>query len=201
MAHHFLYLLCVYLFSSNLSAQPIKIVIIGDSLTEGYGIAKTSAYPFLLEQKLKKQNPDVQVINAGSSGSTSASALSRMEWHLKGNPQIVILALGANDGLRGFSIEAAQNNLQKAIDLAKKNSVKIIIAGMKMPLNYGEKYRTDYENLFKTLSEKNNIPLIPFLLEGVATEPKLNLPDGIHPNEKGHEKIAETVFNSLKKHL
>ncbi len=186
---------------SSLGEDIYKIVIIGDSLTEGYGIAKSSAYPYLVEKKLQKLNPKIQLINAGSSGSTSASAVSRMQWHLKAKPQMILLALGANDGLRGFSVEATQNNLQKAIDLAHKDSVKLILVGMKMPMNYGEKYRRDYENLFKTLAIQNKIPLIPFLLEGVATISELNLSDGIHPNEKGHLKMADTVFKEIIKHI
>ena len=141
------------------------------------------------------------MINAGSSGSTSASAFSRMRWHLKGKPKIVILALGANDGLRGTKVDATKANLGKAIDLALKANCTVYLAGMKLPMNYGEKYRKDFEAVFKALVKEKKIKEIPFLLKGVGGRPKLNLADGIHPNEKGHEIIAQTVYEVIKKDL
>lgn len=178
------------------------VLILGDSLTEGYGVSKTAAFPnqlqVLLNQKFAKQK--TKVINAGSSGSTSASALSRLKWHLRSKPNVLLLALGANDGLRGFSVSATKKNLQKTIALAKENKIKVILAGMKLPLNYGEKYRNDFESTFKDLAKSEKIEFIPFLLKDVGGQPQLNLPDGIHPNEKGHKIIAENLVPYMEKY-
>lgn len=175
-----------------------RILIIGDSLTEGYGVSKESAYPNQLEKLIKKKFPNYKVINAGSSGSTSASAVPRMKWHLKKTPKILILALGGNDGLRGFPVEATKKNLSQAIDMALQKKTVVYLAGMKIPVNYGKKYRTEFEKVYNDLKKDKKIKMIPFLLKGVGGEPSLNLADGIHPNEKGHEKIAQTVFEAIK---
>ena len=143
----------------------------------------------------------MEVIGAGSSGATSASALSRLKWHLKKKPDLLILALGANDGLRGVKLSATKDNLARTIDLAKQNQIKVFLAGMKIPMNYGEDYRREFESLYQSLVKEKQIGLIPFLLEGVAAEPKYNLADGIHPNEEGHKIIAQNIFSQLKDHL
>ncbi|EQC51376.1 arylesterase [Bacteriovorax sp. DB6_IX] len=178
-----------------------KILIIGDSLTEGYGISKKDAYPTLLEKLLNQKKQKYKVINAGSSGSTSASANSRLRWHLRSKPQTLILALGANDGLRGINPKATKENLQKAITLAKKNKVRVILAGMQMPYNYGEDYRKNYSQAFKELVKENKLTFIPFLLKGVGGKKELNISDGIHPNEKGHKIIAKNLADFLKDKL
>ena len=177
------------------------IVALGDSLTEGYGIAMEKAYPALLEKKLKAARKDVKVINAGSSGSTSASAESRLLWQLKSKPDILILALGANDGLRGLPPKSTYENLAKAIELAQKNKLKVILTGMMMPQNYGDDYRKKYSATFTDLAQKYKVTIMPFLLEGVAMKKELNLADGIHPNEKGHEVIAERLLPIVQKEL
>ncbi len=183
--------------ASSLQAKT-TIVFLGDSLTEGYGLDKSEAFPSLFEKKLKATGyKDIQVINAGISGSTSASAVSRLKWYLRAKPTILVLALGANDGLRGLDPKAMKKNLAMAIQLALDRKVKIVLAGMKIPPNYGLKYTKEFENAYPELSKKYNIPLIPFLLDGVAAKPDLNLPDGIHPNRKGHEIIAQLVFKNL----
>ncbi len=174
-----------------------KILIIGDSITAGYGVSKDQSYPTVLENMFKDKNIDIKIINAGTSGSTSSSALSRLSWHLKSKPEYLILALGANDGLRGIDPEITKSNFLKVIDKASQNNIKVILAGMKMPLNYGVKYRKRFEEIFTEVANEAKIPLIPFLLEEVGGEKEMNLPDGIHPNEKGHIKIASTVFNFL----
>lgn len=201
-----LFLLSLLISSNTATAESkeaLKILFLGDSLTEGYGVAKDEAYPRQAELLLQKKFPgrSIQAINAGSSGSTSASAKSRLQWHLKSKPNILLLALGANDGLRGFSVAATEKNLQETIQLAQDNSIKVIIAGMQLPTNYGEKYRKDFAKIFPTLAKKHHTILIPFLLEGVGGNPKLNLADGIHPNEAGHKIIAETVIPYISKAL
>lgn len=175
-----------------------RILIVGDSLTAGYGVSKEAAYPAQLEELLKKDHPDVKVIGAGSSGSTSASAISRLKWHLKAKPTHLILALGANDGLRGVKLESTKKNLSEAIDMAKDKKIKVYLAGMLLPTNYGEKYRSKFKSLFAELAKEKKVEFIPFLLKGVGGQPELNLADGIHPNEKGHKIVAKTVFDALK---
>ena len=189
------------LFWSQASIAKKKILIVGDSLTEGYGVAKDSAYPNQLQILIDKNKMDYQVINAGSSGSTSASAPNRLKWHMKSKPEILILALGANDGLRGFEVSSTKENLGKAIDMALKNNVKVYLAGMKLPMNYGKKYRAQFESIFTELQKEKKIKLIPFLLKDVGGVKDLNLADGIHPNEKGHKIIAKTVYQFIKKDL
>lgn len=178
-----------------------RLLIIGDSLTEGYGVTQKSAYPSQLESIIQKRGKNYEVINAGSSGSTSASAFSRMKWHMKKTPGIVILALGANDGLRGTSVSATKSNLSKAIDVALNKKVKVYLAGMKLPMNYGKKYRADFEKVFSELVKEKKIKFIPFLLKGVGGRPELNLADGIHPNEEGHKIIAQTVYAAIQEDL
>jgi acyl-CoA thioesterase-1 len=185
-------------FTSFAQANIHKILIIGDSLTEGYGVAKKDAYPSLLEKILNQKENKFKVINAGSSGSTSASAFSRLRWHIKSKPQTLILALGANDGLRGIKPESTKKNLQRAITMAKDKGVTVILAGMQMPYNYGEDYRKKYAMVFKSLVKENKIAFIPFLLKDVGGRKELNLADGIHPNEKGHKIIAANVAKELK---
>ncbi len=194
--------LCLMLTLAPLAlAEPKRLVILGDSLTEGYGVSKDKAYPHLLQAKIKKLGKNYMVINAGISGSTSASAGSRMTWQLKNKPNLIVLALGANDGLRGLPIAAMEGNLTKAIDLAKKAGVKIVLAGMQLPPNYGEVYVQDFAAAFGRVAEKTGVPLIPFILVGVGGITELNLTDGIHPNEKGHVIVADTVFNFIQKYL
>lgn len=182
-------------------AKAKKILIIGDSLTAGYGVAKKDSYPTLLEEMLNKNNKKVKIINAGTSGSTSASAHSRVRWHLRSKPDILIIALGANDGLRGIKTSATKKNLLKAIDLAKKESITVYLASMKLPYNYGEDYRKDFETVFKEIIKEEKIKLIPFLLKGVGGVPKYNISDGIHPNENGHKIVAANIFKFLEKEL
>jgi acyl-CoA thioesterase-1 len=181
------------LLPSLVFAGPPRVLILGDSLTEGLGVSKEQAYPALLETSLKKRFPQITVVNAGISGSTSASAESRLKWQLKNKPDLLVLALGANDGLRGLPVEAMKSNLEKTIKLAQENKIRVILAGMKIPMNYGEPYRKSYEKVFSDLAKKYSLPFVPFLLEGVGGNPAMNIADGIHPNPEGHKKIAATL--------
>ena len=174
------------------------IVFLGDSLTEGYGLEKSEAFPYLFEQALKaKGYKDIKVINAGISGSTSASALSRVKWYLRIKPTILVLALGANDGLRGLDPQAMKKNLAMAIKLALERNIQVVLAGIKIPPNYGIQYTKEFEAVYPQLAEEFKIPFIPFLLDGVAARPEMNLPDGIHPNSRGHQIIARHVLENL----
>lgn len=187
----FLFLLQTHVFAKT-------VLVMGDSLTEGYRLAKEEAYPFLMEQEFKKKHPDIKIINGGISGSTSASAPKRLEWYLRAKPDIMILALGANDGLRGLKVEDTQKNLELVITSAKKLGITIILAGMRMPPNYGKDYTQKFDAMFPALAKKHDLKLIPFILEDVAAKPALNLPDGIHPNPDGHKVIAKNVMKYLE---
>ena len=196
----FLIFLCVCCALPSLLRADTTILMLGDSLTEGTGIKKNQAYPYLVEQKLKAKGfSSIKVTNAGVSGSTSASALSRLKWHLRSTPDILLLALGANDGLRGLSTVQMKRNLAKTIELALGKGLRVVLAGMKMPPNYGAEYTREFEKVFYQLAKEYDIVFIPFLLEGVAGDPKLNSPDGLHPNERGHQIIAELVYKALLK--
>lgn len=194
---------CTALATSLAYAQT-KVVFVGDSLTEGYGVAKDAAYPSIIEAGLKARGvEDVIIVNAGVSGSTTASGTSRLKWHLNGKPKpsILVLALGANDGLRGLDVKAARKNLAGTMDLAKANGMRILLAGMQMPPNYGKEYAASFKAMFEDLAKEYDATLIPFLLEGVAADPTLNIADGIHPNEKGQKILAQTVLKYLEPFL
>jgi acyl-CoA thioesterase-1 len=174
------------------------VLCLGDSLTEGFGVEDEQAYPSVLERRLRDQGRDVRVINAGINGSTSASAARRLRWQLKAKPDVLVLALGGNDGLRGLDLEETQKNLSEAITLAKSNGVRVVLAGMQIPPNYGPDYTRRFRAMFPALAEQHAVARIPFLLEGVAARPELNLPDGIHPNAKGYERVVENVLAVLE---
>lgn len=193
-------LLFIFLSINSVFAQT-KVLFIGDSLTEGYGISKENSYPELLKKLLlSKHGVKIEVVNGSVSGSTTASGLSRLKWFLRSKPEVLILALGANDGLRGIDLTSSKKNLAKIISLAKEKKMKVILAGMQMPPNYGADYTKKFRDMFTELKKEFDITLIPFLLEGVAAKKELNLSDGIHPNELGHKKMAENLlpyFRSL----
>jgi len=174
-----------------------RVVCLGDSLTEGYGLAPEQSYPRVLERELRGRGLAVRVVNAGISGSTSASAVSRMRWQLRARPDVVVLALGANDGLRGLDLGATRDHLARAIELAKSQGVRVVLAGMKIPPNYGPEYTRNFAALFPALAEEHGVTLLPFLLEGVAADPDLNQPDGVHPNARGAEIVARNVLAVL----
>ncbi|HCY84725.1 MAG TPA: arylesterase, partial [Desulfobacteraceae bacterium] len=178
------------------------VLIIGDSLTAGLGVMQDQAYPALLQAELAAAGPPgVKVVNGGISGSTSAGAYARLKWYLKARPHLLILALGANDGLRGLKVADMEKNLSKAISLAKENGVTVILAGMQVPPNLGPEYAAAFRRVFPALAAQHEIPLIPFLLEGVAGKPELNQADGIHPNPEGHKRIADTVLPYILENL
>ncbi len=196
--------LILILNGENKNTPSGAILVLGDSLTAGFGINQEQAYPHLVKKQLANSGHSLKVINAGISGNTTAGGLRRIDWYFSNSKiDIMILALGANDGLRGFPLQKTEENLQKIIDQArvKNPQIKIILAGMKIPPNMGEEYCKKFEAMFPTLAKKNKCDLIPFLLQGVAGLKEFNLPDGIHPNVEGHKKIAENVITVLKSTL
>ncbi|MBT1689010.1 arylesterase [Dawidia soli] len=190
-----LFISCLLLFQAT--TAPVTILFYGDSLTAGHGLnSPDQAFPTLVEKKLTAQGKQVKVINAGLSGETSAGGLSRLDWVLRQPVDIFILELGANDGLRGLPLDQTRKNLQAIIDKvkAKNPDVKLVIAGMMVPPNLGADYGTSFQKIFPELAKKNNASLIPFLLQGVAGDEKLNISDGIHPNPAGHKILADNVL-------
>jgi acyl-CoA thioesterase-1 len=194
-------LLVTFLMLLTTQVYAQTILFLGDSLTEGYQLSKEEAFPAIIERTLKTKHKDIKVLNGGVSGATSASGMKRLNWYQKAKPEIMVLALGANDGLRGIKPAVTEKNLSEIIEKAQKLDMTVILAGMKMPTNMGEPYLTQFENIFPKLAKKYQVKLIPFLLEGVGGVPKLNLPDGIHPNPEGHEVMAKTVLKVLETEL
>lgn len=190
---------------ANSQISPRKFVILGDSLTEGYGVAQTAAFPALIKKKIDEKKWNWKVISAGSSGSTSASGPSRVKWIVnpknKERPDLLLVLLGSNDGLRGLKIEDTKKNLKQTIDLAMSEKIKVILGQLQMPPNYGKEYTEKFAKIFPEIAKEKKVPLAAFLLDGVAGNPSLNLADGIHPNEKGHAIVAETIFRALEQHL
>ncbi len=186
-------------FTMAAMPEPLKakttIVFLGDSLTAGYGVESQEAFPALLTPLLSaKGYNDIKLINAGISGSTTASALSRLKWYQRAKPDILFLALGANDGLRGLSLTAMETHLEDTIKTALSSGMTIILAGMEIPPNYGPEYTRKFKEVFPTLAAKYSIVFMPFLLQDVAGLSKYNQMDGIHPNKAGHLIVAANVL-------
>ncbi|WP_316809033.1 arylesterase [Pedobacter agri] len=182
------------------AANKKNILFFGTSLTAGYGLDPTEAFPALIQNRIDSLNLPYNVINGGLSGETSAAGKGRINWLLKQPIDIFVLELGANDGLRGLPVKQTIKNLQDIIDTVKTKypNVKIVIAGMQMPPSMGAKYTNDFKNIFPDLARKNNMALIPFLLDKVGGIPKLNQDDGIHPTAEGDKILAENVWVVLK---
>jgi len=191
-----LFCLCPEGVATSFAADSnVRVLFIGDSLTAGLGVEPEQAYPELLHKMLiAKGIHNVTITNGSISGSTTAGALSRLKWFLKAKPDILVLALGANDGLRGLSTVQMSENLENTIVLAKEKGIKIILAGMEIPPNYGAAYARDFRGVFRFLADKHELPFMPFLLKDVAGKASLNQADGIHPNRDGHRVIASNVF-------
>ncbi|MBX9769714.1 MAG: arylesterase [Bdellovibrionales bacterium] len=181
-------------------AQNKKIVFLGDSLTEGYQLdSPDQAFPALICQKLKlKLEKDFGCINSGVSGNTSKGLLSRLDWALKANPEIAVVSIGSNDGLRGIVVKETKKNLQSIVEKLKAKKIRVLITGQKMPPNYGKEFLAQFEAVFSEVAKSEKVPLMPFLLEGVAGRAELNLPDGIHPNKEGHKIIADNLLKFLE---
>jgi len=176
------------------------ILFFGTSLTAGMGLDPNDAYPAVIQEKLDSLDLPYQVVNAGLSGETTASGRNRIGWVLNQEVDIFVLELGANDGLRGIPLDETRKNLQAIIDTvgSKNPETKIILAGMQIPPNMGQEYTSEFRNIFPELAKKNNIRLIPFLLEDVAGNPELNQQDGIHPTAEGQKILAENVWEVLE---
>lgn len=176
-----------------------KIVAFGDSLTAGFGLLENESYPYLLQEKLKADGYDYEVLNAGVSGDTTAGGLERIDWSLdQKNVEIIIIELGANDLLRGLSPARMKQNLDKMIRKAKAKNVKVLLCGMLSPRSMGSQYQADYINAFYDLAKEHKVEFLRFMVEGVALNPKLNQPDGIHPNAEGEKIMTDNVYKALQ---
>jgi acyl-CoA thioesterase-1 len=193
--------------SPLLFAQPIfatppakRILVLGDSLSQGFGLAPSEAYPMLLAKKLRTAGLNFQVINASAARGTTEGGLERLPAHLKRKVDIFILELGINDAFRGLPVDQIQNNLQQIIDKVKARNpnVRLVIAGMQLPNYAADDYVSAFRKMFNDLVAKNGAALVPYLLQSVAGDPSLNLPDGIHPNAAGQKILAETVWHVLE---
>lgn len=176
------------------------IVFFGNSLTAGYGLSPTQAFPALIQNKIDSLHLPYKVINAGVSGETSSGGNSRIDWILRQPLDVFVLELGANDGLRGLPISETKKSLQLIIDKVKEKNpaVKLVLAGMQIPPNMGQKYTTEFREIYPELASKNGMAFIPFLLQGVGGEVKLNQEDGIHPTAEGHRIVAQNVWQQLQ---
>ena len=189
--------------SVDSSAKKKTILFFGNSLTAGYGIDPSEAYPALIQDKIDSLHLNYKVVNAGVSGETTADGNSRIDWILKQPIDIFVLELGGNDGLRGIPLSGTEKNLQSIIDKvkAKYPGAKIILEGMQIPPNMGPDYTTKFKEIYPRLASENKVELVPFLLKGVGGDPKLNQRDGIHPTAEGHKIVAENVWKVLKQQI
>lgn len=176
------------------------IIFYGNSLTAGYGLSPSQAFPAIIQQKIDSLGLPYQVVNAGVSGETSSGGYTRIDWILRQHVDIFVLELGANDGLRGIPLSETRKNLQAIIDKVKARNpnTKLLFAGMQIPPNMGQKYSTEFRNIYTELASANNMTLIPFLLDGVGGETHLNQEDGIHPTAEGHRIVAANLWRQLQ---
>ena len=184
--------------SAPASAAKPRIVFLGDSLTAGLGLATDKSYPSLIGKRVKDRGFDFEVVNAGVSGDTSAGGLRRVDWSLDGDVRVLVVALGGNDGLRGLSIEDMKKNIGAILERAKARGIPVILAGMEAPPNFGDDYTKAFRGVYADLAKEYSVTLIPFLLQGVAGDAALNQADGIHPNVRGAELVADIVWKELE---
>jgi acyl-CoA thioesterase I len=198
VARRILLALVLLLAAGPAFADDRVIVALGDSLTAGLGVAADEAYPALLEQRLRRAGFAYRVVNAGVSGDTSAGGLRRLDWVLRSRPEIVIVALGANDGLRGLPVATLRDNLTAIVTRLQAGGARVLLVGMRVPPNYGGAYAAAFAEAFRDVARRTSAAFVPFLLEGVGGDPALNQADGIHPNAAGQRAVAERIWPSLR---
>ncbi len=187
--------------SAHAQSEPVKLAILGDSLAAGYGLPPAQAFPIRLQAALKDKGRTVTVINHGVSGDTTAGGLERIDWMMADKPDIVMVELGGNDMLRALDPGATEKNLDAIIGKLKQAGATVWLVGMLAPRNFGPEYVQQFDGLYKKLADKHGVPLYPFFLDGVAQDPALNQPDGIHPNAKGVDVIVERILPFVTKNL
>jgi acyl-CoA thioesterase-1 len=176
----------------------VRILVLGDSLSAGYGLSAAEAFPAQLEQALRRSGQAVRVINAGVSGDTTAGGLARLDWALAESPQLVIVQLGANDALRGLDPEQARANLDAILTRLQREGAQVLLAGMRAPRNLGPAYYTKFDRIYGDLARKHRVALDPFFLEGVALRPELNQADGLHPNAEGVAVVVRRLLPQVR---
>ncbi len=186
------------LLAAPAGAQERVIVAFGDSLTAGLGVAAEQSYPALLAARLRAEGYPYRVVNAGVSGDTTAGGLRRVDWALRLGPEVVILELGANDALRGQDLDTVRSNLHQLVERFQSAGVRVLIAGMRLPPNYGAGYGAAFQRLYEEVARKRGAALMPFFLDGVAGDPRLNQPDGIHPTADGYRLIVDRLWPHLR---
>jgi acyl-CoA thioesterase-1 len=179
-------------------ASAPRIVFLGDSLTAGYGIEKNQAVPALIQQRLATEGYQYEVVNAGVSGDTSDGGVTRLNWSLEGNVAILVIELGANDGLRGVPPTRTRKNLDHIIETARARHITVLLTGMEAPPNYGESYTAEFRQVFRDVAREQKVAFMPFYLEGIAGNARLNIADGIHPNPEGARIVANNLWRYLK---
>lgn len=180
------------------AASAPRIVVLGDSLTAGLGLAPEEAFPSLLQKRLDAAGLRYEVVNAGVSGDTTAGGLRRLEWSIAGDTRLLIVALGGNDGLRGLPVADTRRNLDEIVTRARARGITVVLAGMEAPPNYGASYTSEFRALFRDLAAEHGVTFVPFLLEGVAGIPALNQRDGIHPNPEGARRVERLVWAAIE---
>ena len=183
---------------SSVAADERVIVAFGDSLTAGFGVAPAAAYPALVQERLRKEGYSYRVVNAGVSGDTTAGGLRRVDWALKLKPEVVIVELGANDALRGQDLAAVRANLDQIVERFQAAGARVLVAGMRLPVNYGPRYGSEFHRLFEDVAKKRKAAYMPFFLDGVGGDARLNQGDGIHPTAEGYAVIADKLWPYLK---
>ena len=187
-----------FLYGDSAEDSAPIILAFGDSLTAGYEVSVSESYPARLQEIINDQGYNYKVVNGGLSGDTTAGGVRRIRWLMKHNPSIVVVELGANDGLRGLSLKEMESNLSSIISFCQDKGARILLAGMKVPPNYGEEYSADFEKVYSRLAKRFQIPLLPFFLENVAGKQELTQTDGLHPIASGYQIVAQNVWQSLE---
>jgi acyl-CoA thioesterase-1 len=190
-------LLALVALSLPAGGEERVVVAFGDSLTAGFGVSPEEAWPALIDARLRREGYPYRVVNAGVSGDTTAGGVRRVDWVLRNRPDVAVVALGANDGLRGLSTDAMRANLTTIVERLRAGGARVLVAGMEVPPNYGAAYARAFRGVFPEVARQSGVPLMPFLLDGVAADPRLNQADGIHPNPAGHRAIADRVWPHL----
>ena len=191
-------LVLVAFLATPAGAQERVIVAFGDSLTAGQGVPAAQSYPALLAARLRAEGYPYRVVNAGVSGDTTAGGLRRVDWALRLDPEVVILELGVNDALRGQDLDTVRSNLHQLVERFQSAGVRVLIAGMRLPPNYGAGYGATFQRLYEEVARKRGAALMPFFLDGVAGDPRLNQPDGVHPTAEGYRLIVDRLWPYLR---
>jgi len=183
--------------ASRSDGESFRIVFLGDSLSAGYGLPESQAFPFLVEERLRQQGHAVDVLNAGVSGDTTAGGLSRLDWVLRSEPQLLVIELGGNDALRGQPLENTERNLREIVRRGRAAGARVLLLGMDVPTNYGPDYAEGFAELYGRISEEEDVPVVPGFIREVALDPSLMMADGLHPTAEGHRKLADSLTEAI----